>query len=81
MKLNVAAKSCAGAEAERRAVRRFIVPLAMVAGAPITTAQFVSKNLLPVVLGNTVGGVLLIATFFSLAYGRLGGSTLPGATA
>ncbi len=53
----------------------------MVAGAPITAAQFVSKNLLPVVLGNTVGGVLLIATFFSLAYGRLGGSKLPGATA
>ncbi len=57
-------------------MRRFIVPLAMAAGAPITAAQFACDNLLPVVLGNTVGGVLLVATFFSFAYGRLGGESL-----
>lgn len=63
------------------AVRRFIIPMAMVAGAPITLAQFFGSNLLPVVLGNTLGGMFLVATFFSFAYGRLGGMRLPGSPA
>ncbi|KAK9827314.1 hypothetical protein WJX81_003651 [Elliptochloris bilobata] len=59
----------------------FIIPMAMVAGAPITVKQFWCNNLLPVVLGNTLGGMFLVATFFSFAYGRLGGIRLPGTPA
>lgn len=34
----------------------FIVPLGMLRGAEITVGQFLSKNLVPVTLGNIVGG-------------------------
>jgi formate/nitrite transporter len=39
---------------------------------PITTAQFLSRNLVPVTLGNIVGGALFVATAYAFAYGAPG---------
>ena len=37
----------------------FIIPLGMMRGAEITISQFLLKNLLPVTLGNIVGGAVM----------------------
>ena len=44
-----------------------------VAGAPVTWSAFLLNNLLPVTLGNIVGGAVCVAGAFSYAYGALGG--------
>ena len=52
----------------------FLIPLGIMRGAPITTADFLMKNLLPVTLGNIVGGAGCVAMGYSAAYGSLLGS-------
>ena len=51
--------------------------MGMVLGAPVTVSDFLLRNLLPVTLGNVVGGALCMATAYSLCYGRLGGAQGP----
>jgi formate/nitrite transporter FocA (FNT family) len=41
-------------------------------GAAVTWKDFLLKNLLPVTLGNIIGGAVLVAGVFSYAYGALG---------
>ena len=50
----------------------FILSLSIASGAPITPMDAITKNLIPVTLGNIVGGSLCVATTFSLTYGSLG---------
>merc|ERR1719296_369969 len=48
----------------------FIIPLGMMRGASITTSDFLLKNLLPVTLGNIVGGALCVMGLYGSAYGN-----------
>ena len=47
----------------------FIIPLGMLRGADITVAQFFTKNLIPVTLGNIVGGALCVMAPFGATLG------------
>merc|ERR1712070_240586 len=57
---------------EHSVANMFIVPLGMMNGAAVTWKAFLMKNLLPVTLGNIIGGAVCVAAFFSYAYGSLG---------
>jgi len=57
---------------EHSVANMFIIPLAIFSGADTTWKAFVLKNLLPVTLGNIVGGALCVATAFGLTYGSVG---------
>lgn len=48
----------------------FIIPLGMMRGASVTTSDFLLKNLLPVTLGNIVGGALCVMGIYGSAYGN-----------
>lgn len=48
----------------------FIIPLGMMRGASVTTSDFLLKNLLPVTLGNIVGGALCVMGLYGSAYGK-----------
>lgn len=48
----------------------FMIPLGIAAGADLTMQQFFSNNLIPVTLGNLIGGALCVATPYAIAYGR-----------
>jgi formate/nitrite transporter FocA (FNT family) len=50
----------------------FIIPLGMLRGAEITIADFFMKNLIPVTLGNIVGGALCVMAPFGLTLGNWG---------
>lgn len=50
----------------------FIIPLGMLRGAEITIGQFLTKNLIPVTLGNIVGGALCVMAPFGLSFGKWG---------
>ena len=52
----------------------WMIPMGMILGAPVTVSDFLLRNLLPVTLGNIVGGALCMATAYSLCYGRLRGA-------
>jgi len=57
---------------EHSVANMFIVPLGILSGAAVTWKAFLLKNLLPVTLGNIVGGAALVAGAYSFAYGKLG---------
>ncbi|DBA77135.1 hypothetical protein WJX77_002973 [Trebouxia sp. C0004] len=57
---------------EHSVANMFIIPLAMVIGADISASTYLLKNLLPVTLGNIVGGAIGVAAFYSYVYGTLG---------
>lgn len=48
----------------------FIIPLGMMRGAEITVSDFLMRNLLPVTLGNIVGGALCVMGLYGSAYGN-----------
>jgi formate transporter len=50
----------------------FIIPLGMLRGADITIADFFMKNLIPVTLGNIVGGALCVMAPFGVSFGSWG---------
>lgn len=50
----------------------FIIPLGMLRGAEITISQFLFKNLIPVTLGNIVGGALCVMAPFGTTFGSWG---------
>lgn len=58
-------------------VRRFVIPLGMMLGAEVTWSQFFFNNLIPVTLGNTIAGVLMMAIAYSISFGSLGKSAKP----
>lgn len=53
---------------EHSIANMFIIPAAMMAGAPITIGQFIFSNLIPATLGNWVGGILFISLPYAMAY-------------
>lgn len=46
------------------------IPLGMFLGAQVTAGGFFMGNLVPVTLGNVIGGALFIPVIYSLVYGR-----------
>ena len=50
----------------------FIIPLGMFRGADITVADFLMKNLIPVTLGNIVGGAICVMAPFGMSFGSWG---------
>lgn len=48
----------------------FIIPLGILRGAEITFAQMITKNLIPVTLGNIVGGALMCMMPFGATFGN-----------
>ena len=48
----------------------FLIPQGMLAGAKITWSQFIVNNLIPVTLGNIVGGAIFVAGAHYIAYGQ-----------
>ncbi|CAM9104145.1 unnamed protein product [Laminaria digitata] len=49
----------------------FLIPLGMALGAGVTWPQFLVANLLPVTLGNIVGGAVAVCGLYSGAFGSL----------
>lgn len=54
---------------EHSVVNMFLIPAGILAGAPITWGQFLWQNLLPVTLGNTVGGLFMVGMLYWYAAG------------
>lgn len=48
----------------------FIIPLGIMRGAEITISQMFIKNLIPVTLGNIVGGALCVMGPFGMTLGN-----------
>jgi len=48
----------------------FLIPFGMMHGANISMEQFLLGNLLPVTLGNFVGGALFVGLAYHNVYGR-----------
>jgi formate/nitrite transporter len=57
---------------EHSVANMFIIPLGIMSGAAVSWKDFLLKNLLPVTLGNIIGGAVMVAAVFSYAYGALG---------
>merc|ERR1711990_411529 len=57
---------------EHSVANMFIIPLGIFSGAAVSWKAFFVKNLLPVTLGNIVGGAVAVAAVFSFMYGKLG---------
>jgi len=57
---------------EHSVANMFLVPMGIALGAKVTFAKFLTANLLPVTLGNIVGGALFVATAYSFIFGALG---------
>jgi len=58
---------------EHSVANMFIVPLGILQGAPgVTSLTFVINNLIPVTLGNIVGGAVCVAAGFAKVYGKTG---------
>ena len=47
----------------------FLIPLGMMRGAEVTVADFLLKNLLPVTLGNIVGGSFCVSALYASVFG------------
>lgn len=54
---------------EHSVANMFVIPLAMMLGAPITASEFIVKNLIPATIGNIIGGSFFVATSFGLSFG------------
>lgn len=59
---------------EHSIANMFIIPMAMNLGGDITWNTFITQNLVPVTLGNIIGGAVMVAAAYSYCYGRLGQS-------
>ncbi|GIL83215.1 hypothetical protein Vretimale_11271 [Volvox reticuliferus] len=57
---------------EHSVANMFVIPLGMMLGANVTWGQFFFNNLLPVTLGNTIAGVIMMAVAYSVSFGSLG---------
>ncbi|CAM9666135.1 unnamed protein product [Ascophyllum nodosum] len=49
----------------------FLIPLGMGLGAGVSWSQFLSANLLPVTLGNIVGGTVAVCGLYAASFGSL----------
>ncbi|MGA2266682.1 MAG: formate/nitrite transporter family protein [Phycisphaerae bacterium] len=55
---------------EHSVANMFFVPMGIFLGANVTWGQFLIVNLLPVTLGNIIGGALFVGMFYTYLYGR-----------
>jgi len=49
-----------------------MLPIGLFGGAPISWGEIVTKNLVPVAVGNALGGAILVAASYSYIFGKLG---------
>lgn len=54
---------------EHSVANMFIIPFGIMSGAAISWKTFALKNLLPVTLGNIIGGAVMVAAAYSVAFG------------
>jgi len=54
---------------EHSVANMFIIPLGILSGASVTWKAFLAKNLLPVTLGNIIGGAFFVAGGFASTLG------------
>ncbi len=57
---------------EHSVANMFFIPLGIALGANVSVSSFLVANLLPVTLGNIVGGAVCIAAVYALCYGKAG---------
>jgi formate transporter len=57
---------------EHSVANMFILPLGILRGAPISVVDMIMKNLIPVTLGNIVGGALMVMAPFGATFGTWG---------
>jgi formate/nitrite transporter FocA (FNT family) len=55
---------------EHAVANMLFIPLGMLNGANITVGQFLWNNLLPVTIGNVIGGAGLVGGAYWWIYGR-----------
>jgi formate/nitrite transporter FocA (FNT family) len=55
---------------EHSVANMFLIPHGMLMGAKVSVADMMMNNILPVTLGNIVGGAVFVAGVHYLAYGR-----------
>jgi len=55
---------------EHSVANMFIIPLGIFSGAAVTWKAFLLKNLLPVTLGNIVGGAICVGAAFCATFGK-----------
>ncbi len=53
---------------EHSVANMYFIPVGMFVGAPVTWGQFLFNNLLPVTIGNIIGGALIVPLFYHVAY-------------
>jgi formate/nitrite transporter len=56
---------------EHSVANMFLIPLGIMRGADVSMSAFLLKNLLPVTLGNIVGGAVCVAMGYAASYGSL----------
>eukprot|EP00210_Caulerpa_lentillifera_P003822 g3650.t1 len=61
---------------EHSVANMFLIPFGIFSGASVSFHEFLLRNLVPVTLGNILGGAVLVATFGSIMFGKLGRSKL-----
>jgi formate/nitrite transporter len=59
---------------EHSVANMFLIPLGIALGADISFSHFLTNNLVPVTLGNIVGGLVFMGTASSIFFGALGGA-------
>ena len=68
----ISAFVCIGAE--HSVANMFLLPLGLLADAPVSLGTALWKNMLPVTLGNAIAGIVFVAMSYSYAFGKLGAS-------
>ena len=53
---------------EHSVANMYFIPLGMFLGAPVTWGQIWLNNLIPVTIGNVIGGALIVPLFYYVAY-------------
>lgn len=57
---------------EHSVANMFLLPAAVIAGAPITWGDVFIKNMIPVTIGNAISAAVLVSGYFSYMFGKLG---------
>jgi formate/nitrite transporter len=57
---------------EHSVANMFLLPLGLLGGADLSLGDVITKNLLPVTLGNAIAGALVVGAGYSYQFGKLG---------
>ena len=58
---------------EHSVANLFLLPLGLKAGAEVSVVDVITKNIVPVTIGNIIAGAVVMAASYSFLYGKLGG--------